>query len=81
MNCQTFSTGLSSGHFGGRAMMVMLAARRGPPPGAGRVFDHQDGGGGPDHPGDPGEAAGFARRSGLERGRARAASLNLNRWR
>jgi hypothetical protein len=23
--CQTFSTGLSSGHFGGRAMMVMLA--------------------------------------------------------
>src|SRR5215207_10192362 len=24
MNCQTFSTGLSSGDFGGRAMMVML---------------------------------------------------------
>src|SRR5262249_11731030 len=25
MNCQTFSTGLSSGHFGGSRMMVMLA--------------------------------------------------------
>src|SRR5665811_1502462 len=25
MNCQTFSTGLSSGHFGGNARMVMLA--------------------------------------------------------
>src|SRR5947207_14893573 len=24
-NCQTFSTGLSSGHFGGSAMMVMLS--------------------------------------------------------
>ena len=24
MNCQIFSTGLSSGHFGGRAIMVML---------------------------------------------------------
>src|SRR5262249_48680044 len=31
MNCQTFSTGLSSGHFGGSSMMVMLAVttRRG----------------------------------------------------
>jgi hypothetical protein len=25
MNCHTFSTGLSSGHLGGSAMMVMLA--------------------------------------------------------
>ena len=24
-NCQTFSTGLSSGHFGGSGMMVMFA--------------------------------------------------------
>src|SRR6516225_5001850 len=28
MNCQTFSTGLSSGHFGGSRMMVMLAGTR-----------------------------------------------------
>src|SRR5262245_10190443 len=28
MNCQTFSTGLSSGHFGGSGMMVMLAGTR-----------------------------------------------------
>jgi hypothetical protein len=26
-NCQTFSTGLSSGHFGGSGMMVMFAGR------------------------------------------------------
>src|SRR6266481_848659 len=28
MNCQTFSTGLSSGHFGGSTMMVILAGTR-----------------------------------------------------
>src|SRR6516162_7816235 len=28
MNCQTFSTGLSSGHFGGSRMMVILAGTR-----------------------------------------------------
>src|SRR5215831_2175687 len=29
MNCQTFSTGLSSGHFGGSRMMVILAGTSG----------------------------------------------------
>src|SRR6266481_3288415 len=28
MNCQTFSIGLSSGHFGGSTMMVILAGTR-----------------------------------------------------
>ena len=28
MNCQTFSTGLGSGHFGGSRMMVILAGTR-----------------------------------------------------
>src|SRR5437867_13187301 len=28
MNCQTFSTGLSSGHFGGSRMMVILVGTR-----------------------------------------------------
>src|SRR6201987_2015906 len=28
VNCQTFSTGLSSGHFGGSRMMVILAGTR-----------------------------------------------------
>src|SRR5438093_13044279 len=57
MNCQTFSTGLSSGHFGGSTMMVILAGtrRRVDKVPAGLV-DQEDGvGSGRDGCGDHGE--------------------------
>src|SRR2546422_10815989 len=55
MNCQTFWTGLSSGHFGGSRMMVMLAGTRRRQVPAGLV-DQEDGvGSGRDGCGDLGE--------------------------
>src|SRR5262249_6093071 len=54
MNCQTFSTGLSSGHFGGSRMMVILAGTSGQVPAG--LIDQEDGvGSGRDGCGDRGE--------------------------
>ena len=73
-NCQTFSTGLSSGHLGGSRMMVMLAGtirRRHVPAG---LVDQEDGvGGGCDGRGDLREVQ--VHRLGLQVGRIRAAPL------
>src|SRR5262249_23951712 len=56
MNCQTLSTGLSSGHFGGSRMMVILAGTRKRVDKCAGLIDQEDGvGSGRDGCGDLGD--------------------------